>query len=316
MNVLSSLRTATDADSAQPEHKPFYENAAMAFGVGVPFFSLFFAIWLAWGHGVGLLEISLMVGMYSFTILGITVGYHRLFTHKAYEAGPVTRAVLALAGSMAGQGPIIEWCALHRRHHQHSDRDGDPHSPHLHGHGIIAMFKGMFHAHFGWLFEAEPAGLARAVPDLIADPILRFIDKFFWLWFLLGWIIPGLIATTFHHTWAAFLSGILWGGLVRTSLLHHVTWSINSVCHIWGTRPYSSPDESRNNALFGLLAFGEGWHNNHHAFPTSARHGLKWWQIDLTWYTIKVLEKCRLIWNVRLPQANALEVKLKLKKAA
>jgi stearoyl-CoA desaturase (delta-9 desaturase) len=305
VNVLSPLRT----DSPPPEHKPFIENAAMAFGVGVPFFSLFFAIWLAWGHGVGVLQIALMLGMYSFTILGITVGFHRMFTHKAYEAKPVVRAIAAIAGSMAGQGPLIEWCALHRRHHQHSDRDGDPHSPHLHGEGMAGMFKGMFHAHFGWLFESEPEGLARCVPDLIGDPMLAFIDKYFWVCFLLGWILPGGIAAAFGHTWTSFFSGVLWGGLVRTSLLHHVTWSINSVCHIWGTRPYASPDESRNNPIFGVLAFGEGWHNNHHAFPTSARHGLKWWQLDLTWITVFLLEKVGLVWNVRLPGENAMEVK-------
>jgi stearoyl-CoA desaturase (delta-9 desaturase) len=311
VNVLSSPRTALTADSPQPDHKPFYENAAMAFGVGVPFFSLFFAIYLAWGHGVGLLQIVLLIAMYSLTILGITVGFHRMFTHRAYESGPILRAILAIFGSMAGQGPVIEWCALHRRHHQHSDRDGDPHSPHLHGEGIRGMLRGMFHSHFGWLFSAEPAGLARSVPDLLSDPILIFIDRWFWLCFLLGWIIPGLITAAIGHTWASFFSGVLWGGLVRTSLLHHVTWSINSVCHIWGARPYASPDHSRNNPIFGLLAFGEGWHNNHHAFPTSARHGLKWWQVDLTWYTIRLLEKCNLVWNVRLPAETAMEAKLR-----
>jgi stearoyl-CoA desaturase (Delta-9 desaturase) len=305
VNVLSSLRT----DAPPPDHKPFREKAAMAFGVGLPFISLFVAIWLAWGHGVGIMEIALMLGMYSFTILGITVGFHRMFTHKAYEAVAPLRAIVAIAGSMAGQGPLIEWCALHRRHHQHSDRDGDPHSPHLHGEGIGGIFRGMIHAHFGWLFEREPEGLARCVPDLIGDRMLAFVDRFFWLWFLLGWIIPGLIAAAFTHTWTGFLSGVLWGGLVRTTLLHHVTWSINSVCHIWGSRPYACSDESRNNPIFGLLAFGEGWHNNHHAFPTSARHGLKWWQIDLTWITICALEKCRLIRNVRLPGESAMEVK-------
>jgi len=302
VNVLSSLRT----DSPPPENKPFHEKAAMAFGVGVPFFSLFFAIYLAWGHGVGIMEIALMLGMYSFTILGITVGFHRMFTHRAYEAKPIVRAVVAIAGSMAGQGPLIEWCALHRRHHQHSDRDGDPHSPHLHGEGIGGMMRGMFHAHFGWLFSREPEGLARCVPDLIGDPMLAFVDRLFWLWFLLGWIIPGLIAAAFGHTWTSFLSGVLWGGLVRTSLLHHVTWSINSVCHIWGSRPFRSHDESRNNVFFGVLGFGEGWHNNHHAFPTSARHGLRWWEFDASYWIIRGLELFGLAWKVKVPAADAL----------
>jgi stearoyl-CoA desaturase (delta-9 desaturase) len=314
VNCFSSVRVNPSGTSLFPTPKPFYEKAAMAFGVGVPFFSLFLGIYLCWGRGLKLVDLILMVGLYSLTILGITVGFHRMFTHRAYESGPVLRGILAIFGSMAGQGPVIEWCALHRRHHQHSDRDGDPHSPHLHGEGVMGMLSGMWHAHFGWLFAPEPPELARSVKDLIDDPILNFVDRFFWVWFLLGWIIPGAIGGLIGHSWWSVFTGVLWGGLIRTSLLHHVTWSINSVCHIWGTRPYESPDESRNNPIFGLLAFGEGWHNNHHAFPSSARHGLRWWQVDLSWWTIQLLEKAGLVWNLRLPGVNAME--LKLRKAA
>jgi stearoyl-CoA desaturase (delta-9 desaturase) len=257
------------------------------------------------------MEIILLVSLYGITILGVTVGFHRLFTHRAYEAGPLTRLILAVCGSMSAQGPVIEWCAQHRRHHQHSDREGDPHSPHLHGTGVIALLRGFIHAHLGWLFEPGPTpqDLARSVPDLLADRVLLFVDRFFWVWLALGWIIPAAIGYTIGHTWWSAFSGFIWGGLVRTCLLHHVTWSVNSVCHVWGTRPFSSADHSRNNAIFGVLAFGEGWHNNHHAFPTSARHGLRWWQLDLSWLTIIVLEKLRLVWNVRLPGEKAMEIK-------
>ena len=278
----------------------------MAFGVGVPFLGLIAATVLLWGHGVGWLDLGLMLALYTFSILGVTVGYHRMFTHRALQSGPVMRFILAVAGSTSAQGPVLEWCAVHRRHHQHSDRAGDPHSPHLHGTGIGGVLRGMWHAHLGWLFAPEPPNLARSVPDLVADPVLLFVDKYFWLWMLLGWIVPGVFAGLVCHSWSAALGGFLWGGLVRTFLLHHVTWSINSVCHVWGARPFSVPDKSRNNAIFGILAFGEGWHNNHHAFPTSARHGLRWWQIDFTWWTIVVLRSLGLVHNVRVPAARAI----------
>jgi stearoyl-CoA desaturase (delta-9 desaturase) len=309
LNVLSSPRTAQGA-SQNGSRKPLIENLAMAFGVGVPFLGLLGAIYLFWGRGVGMVEIGLLVGFYSLSILGVTVGFHRMFTHRALESGPVVRFLLAAAGSMSAQGPVLEWCAVHRQHHKHSDREGDPHSPHLFGEGVFALFKGMIHSHMGWLFKAEPAGVANAVPDLVADPVLRFADRFFWVWMLGGWVVPGAIAYAIHPTWQAAGGGFIWGGLVRTFLLHHVTWSINSVCHVWGRRPFNTPDESRNNPIFGLLAFGEGWHNNHHAFPTSARHGLFWYQIDLTWLTIRVLRALGLVRNVRLVSQAALESRL------
>jgi stearoyl-CoA desaturase (delta-9 desaturase) len=310
LNVLSSPRTAgrqTDPPSAR---KPLIENLAMAFGVFVPFLGLLVAIYLLWGNGIGWTEISLLVVFYTFTILGITIGFHRMFTHRALEGGAIVRFILGVAGSMSGQGPVMEWCAMHRQHHKHSDREGDPHSPHLHGPGVIGMLKGMIHSHIGWVFADEPAGVSTAVPDLVADPVLCFVDRFFWVWMLAGWALPGAIAFLIDRTWQSALLGFLWGGLVRTFLLHHVTWSINSVCHIWGTRPFGGADHSRNNPIFGLLAFGEGWHNNHHAFPTSARHGLRWWEIDLTYITIRALEAIGLVWNVRRVPTSAMRARL------
>jgi stearoyl-CoA desaturase (Delta-9 desaturase) len=306
LNVLSSPRTP---DPNRPAEKPLIEHLAMAFGVFVPFLGLIAAVYLLWGRGISRLDLILLLSFYTFTILGITVGFHRMFTHRACAGGPVLRFILGVGGSMSGQGPLLEWCAVHRQHHKHSDDDGDPHSPNVHGGGFAGMLKGMFHSHMGWLFAPEPAGVSSAVPDLVADPVLRFVDRWFWVWMLVGWNIPGGIAYAITGSWHAALTGFLWGGLVRTFLLHHVTWSINSVCHVWGTRPYASQDHSRNNPLFGILAFGEGWHNNHHAFPTSARHGLAWWQLDLTWVAIRLLKACRLVWDVRLPSANALEIR-------
>jgi stearoyl-CoA desaturase (delta-9 desaturase) len=286
------------------------EHVAMGIGVFVPFFGVIAAIVLLWGYGVGWLQVGLMLGFYTFTILGVTIGFHRMFTHRALEAGPALRGLLAIAGSMSAQGPVLEWCAVHRAHHKFSDRQGDPHSPHLMGEGFAAVAKGMFYAHVGWLFAKELDAAPVNVSDLLADPVLRFIDRFFWLWMLAGWVIPGAIAGLILHSWMGALGGVIWGGLVRTFLLHHVTWSINSVCHVWGSQPFDAPDESRNNPIFGLLAFGEGWHNNHHAFPTSARHGLRWWQLDTTWIAIWLLEKLKLVRNVRVPAESAIQTRL------
>ena len=239
------------------------EQLAMLFGVGVPFLGLLTAVVLTWGHLVGWFDLVLLLGFYCFTILGVALGFHRMFTHRALRSGPALRFVLAVAGSMSGQGSVIEWCAIHREHHKHSDRDGDPHSPNLHGRGFFGMVKGMIHAHFGWLFSHNDEPANSVVADLLADPVLLLVDRLFWLWMPLGWILPGLIAGLIFKTWTAAFGGFIWGGLVRQFLLHHVTWSINSVCHIWGRRTFETPDYSRNNAVFGVLAFGEGWHNNH-----------------------------------------------------
>ncbi len=316
MNVLSSPRTASAETPAGAHHHPLIEQLAMGVGVVVPFLGLIGAVLLMWGKGVGWTQLALLAGFYCFTILGVTIGFHRMFTHRALEAGPFLRGLLAIAGSMSAQGPVLEWCAQHRAHHKHSDREGDPHSPHLHGAGVFGLLKGIWFSHLGWLFAPDPNALRSSVADLIADPVLRFVDRFFWVWMLAGWIVPGIIAGLILHSWAGALSGVLWGGLVRTFLLHHVTWSINSVCHVWGTRPFDGPDQSRNNPLFGLLAFGEGWHNNHHAFPTSARHGLRWWEFDSTWVVIKLLARAKLVWNVRVPPPAAVKMRLAASLAA
>ena len=307
MNILSSPRNGLPSPT-----RPLAENLAMAFGVCFPMVGLAAAIICFWGRGVGWLEINLLFFGYCVTALSITTGFHRGFTHRAYDMHPSVKLFFAVVGSMAVQGPVIEWCAIHRRHHQCSDHDGDPHSPHHgFGRGPLAVLKGMFHAHVGWLFDPEPADLNRSVQDLLADPMLVFVDRFFWLWTLLGWLLPAALAFAITRTWQGALSGFIWGGLVRTFVLHHTTWSINSVCHVWGTRPYSSNDHSRNNPVFGLICFGEGWHNNHHAFPTSARHGLAWYQLDGTYLLLRTLEKLRLVRNLRLPAPSAIDAKLR-----
>jgi stearoyl-CoA desaturase (delta-9 desaturase) len=262
------------------------------------------AIILLWNWGVTWLEFGLLASMYTLTVLGITIGFHRLFTHRAFETSRTLQCIFAILGSMAVQGPLFKWVALHRRHHQHSDMHDDPHSPYHFGQdGILGVLKGAWHAHIGWFFESDPPDLNRYIKDLQKSPFLRKMSALFPLWVAIGLLIPAIVGGLITGSWRGALLGLIWGGLVRVFLVHHVTWSINSVCHLWGRQPFKTKDLSKNNFLFGILGLGEGWHNNHHAFPVSARHGLKWWQIDVSYYIIRLLAFFRLAWKVRLPQA-------------
>jgi stearoyl-CoA desaturase (delta-9 desaturase) len=293
---------------------PPLQQVVMFCSVVGPFVGLVAAVWLLWRRdaaagGIGWPEIAVMVGMYALTGFGVTLGFHRLLTHRAFETHRATRLLLAIFGSAGGQGMCIKWCATHRRHHQHADRHGDPHSPHLHGAGPLGLLRGMWHAHVAWVFDADAPGLARSIPDLLADRALLLIDRLYFLWVFLGILIPGAILGLYYGTWMGFISGALWGGVVRIATLQHVTWSINSVCHVWGTRPYNSADDSKNNYPIAVLSLGEGWHNNHHAFPTSARHGLRWWQFDASWCVLLLMKRLGLAWDIRLPSEAALAAK-------
>jgi stearoyl-CoA desaturase (delta-9 desaturase) len=259
-----------------------------------------------WGWGFGWIELGLLLGMYALTAVGITVGFHRLFTHRSFETNEVVRFVLAVLGSMAVQGNLLKWVAIHRRHHQHSDEPDDPHTPHHSGRGLPGLVRGAWHAHVGWAFVPDPPHLSRYVKDLRRSPAIRVASALFPLWVVLGLALPAVMGWLAIGGWSGAVLGLIWGGLIRVFLVHHVTWSINSACHIWGTRPFVSGDESRNNLVFGVLAFGEGWHNNHHAFPTSARHGLRWWEVDFSYWMIKAMTWCGLAWQVRLPDPKDL----------
>ncbi|HBS27989.1 MAG TPA: acyl-CoA desaturase [Phycisphaerales bacterium] len=275
----------------------------------VPFAALILGIAYAWGWGIGWTELALLVGMYLLTGLGVTVGYHRLFTHKSFKTGKVITALLGVLGSMSVEGPILRWVAFHRAHHQHSDDELDPHSPHGHGGGVLGVLRGFWNAHCGWLLTHPNNGLDRYVVDLKQDRLVKAISDLFPLWMVVSLLLPGAIGGLITLSWSGAALGMLWGGLVRILLVHHITWSVNSVCHLWGTRPYESHDESRNNPIVGVLAFGEGWHNNHHAFPTSARHGLAWWQVDASYAVIWTLARLGLAWDVRIPAPERLAAK-------
>jgi stearoyl-CoA desaturase (delta-9 desaturase) len=276
-------------------------------GIVTPFLGFAVGVAFCWGRGFGWIQLSLFAAMYLATGLGITIGYHRLFCHRSFKTSRPVQCLFAILGSMAFEGPVLKWAAVHRCHHQHSDRPGDPHSPHEHQQdGMFGVLVGMWHAHIGWIFRADPQDLSRYVPDLQADKMLRVVSKSWTLWAAVGVIAPALLGGLLTRSWTGVLIGFLWGGLARIFLVHHVTWSVNSVCHIWGSQPFPNHDHSRNNAFFGLLAMGEGWHNNHHAFPASARHGLRWWQFDLSYALIRLMSWLGLAWDVKVPRASRL----------
>ncbi len=274
-------------------------------GVTIPMLGVVAAAFLLWGWGFGWVDLGLLVGMYMLTMIGVTVGFHRLFTHRSFQAVRPVQFVLGVLGSMSFQGPLIDWVGRHRLHHQFSDDDGDPHSPHMHGSGFWGFIRGFWHAHIGWAFAPMAEGMERYAGDLRRSRMLRAISALFPLWAVLGLAIPAIVGLCVGG-WFGAITGFVWGGLVRVFLGHHVTWSVNSICHLWGGRPYQSDDHSRNNVVVGVLALGEGWHNNHHAFPTSARHGLRWWQIDISYYIIRVLVLFGMAWKVRLPATEEL----------
>ena len=259
------------------------------------------AVWLMWGRLITWVELTLCLFLYVISALGVAVGFHRMFTHRSFTCPGAVRCLFGICGSLAAQGPLIYWAAIHRKHHRHSDRVGDPHSPHLGEPGPLCSLRGLWHAHVGWMWTRRLGGYYRLVPDLLGDPVAVFVTKYYLVWVLIGLLTPGLIAGAVRGSWFALFTGALWGGLARIFLLHHVTWSINSICHLFGSAPYETGDQSRNNPVCALLAFGEGWHNNHHAFPTSARHGLRWWQIDGGYAFLMLLHFCGLATDIKVP---------------
>jgi stearoyl-CoA desaturase (delta-9 desaturase) len=279
--------------------------------VAVPFLALAAVIPAVWGWGLTWLDVGLAVGFYYFTLLGVTVGYHRHFTHGSFKAKRGLRLALAAAGSMAIQGPVIQWVADHRRHHAFSDRAGDPHSPWRYGTDLRSLLKGMFHAHLGWLFDRRKTSQERYAPDLLKDGALVTTSKLFVVWAGLSLFAPAIIGGLVTGSWAGAWSAFFWAGLVRVALLHHVTWSINSVCHVVGNRPFVSPgrDRATNFWPLAILSAGESWHNLHHADPTCARHGVLRGQIDISARAIWVFEKLGWARDVKWPDPVRLAAK-------
>ena len=296
---MAASASVTRDDVVAIEHETF-GRAANIFVTVAPVAVLGVGIWLAWGGALHWEDLVVMAVGYALTGAGITVGFHRLFTHRSFKTSRLMRVAFAVLGSAAVEGPLIEWVSNHRMHHRFSDRPGDPHSPHLdEAGGWRGAFRGLLHAHAGWLFNAtDRAAPERYAPDLLADPAMRWVDRTFVVWVLAGLAVPFGLGVALMGTIGGGLEALLWGGAVRIMILHHATFSINSLCHFFGRRSFQTGDESRNLAWLSLLTFGEAWHNNHHAFPPSARHGLTRWQLDPGGWLIDSLARVGLVWDV------------------
>jgi stearoyl-CoA desaturase (delta-9 desaturase) len=306
----------TLAPAAEPERATLgadtqsrREQVALALFILVPFLALLAAIPVAWGGWLSWTDVGIALVMYAITGHGVTVGYHRLFTHKSFKPQRWLKNVLAVCGSMAIQGPVVRWVADHRKHHKFSDRDGDPHSPWKYGNTIGALTKGFFHAHMMWLFDSEQTPQRKYAPDLMKDRDIVRISRSFPIWVAVSLLAPALAGGLITWSWQGALTAFFWGSLVRVALLHHVTWSINSICHTIGDRPFVSRDKSANVWWLAIPSMGESWHNLHHADPTCARHGAQRGQLDSTAALIRIFEKLRWVWDVRWPDPARLAAK-------
>ena len=276
----------------------------------IPMLAVVIGVPIAFVNGwVSVLDLVMLVVIYTVGVHGITIGYHRLFTHDAYKAGPRMRAFLALAGSLAVEGRVVDWVADHRKHHQFSDADGDPHSPWEYGPGTRGLIRGFTHAHVGWLFTYSGTDTQKYAPDLIADKAIDRISKLWPVIAVISMVVPTAIGYAVDG-WAGALQAFFWVTLVRVALVHHMTWSINSVCHVWGKRPFVTRDRSANVAWLAPISGGESWHNYHHADPTSARHGVLRWQMDTSAVMIRIMERAGLVTDAKWPSAQRIERRL------
>lgn len=300
------------------DNKPGHYIATLTV-ILLPFVGLAIALPLAWFQGwLYTSDIVMMVLLHLIAAGGITIGFHRLLTHRSFATKSWLRSLFAAAGSLAVEGTPVNWVADHRCHHDFTDVPGDPHSPHVgfEKGGFKAAFRGAWHAHWGWLLGTGQAPVDRYANDLLRDAAVMRINRLF-PWFVGSiFVVPmvlGFVVNGFK--WQAALTGLLWAGVVRMGITHHITWSVNSICHMFGKRPYELEDKSTNNWLLAVPTLGEAWHHNHHAFPTSARHGLTKGQIDVSWWCIKLLEKLHLAWDIHVPTPQQIKSKEKLRPA-
>jgi stearoyl-CoA desaturase (delta-9 desaturase) len=281
-------------------------------GVLLPFAGFLLAVVLLWHTLVDWTDLAIMAALYAATCFGVTGGFHRLLTHRSYQTYKPVEYGFATLGSMAVQGPVMSWVADHRKHHAHTDKEGDPHSPHVgHGSGVRGALRGLWHAHVGWLWRTN--GQARAYKyarELVEDRGMKRINRAFPKLVLASLVLPALLGFALTGTLRGALTGLLWGGFVRIFIQHHVTWSVNSICHFFGTRRFAIEDQSTNVFWLALPSFGESWHHNHHAFPRSAAHGLRWWEVDLSEMVIRLMRRVGLAWDVVLIPAERQQQKL------
>jgi stearoyl-CoA desaturase (Delta-9 desaturase) len=291
-----------------------FRSAQLIHAVGIvllPLIGTVYAFYFAFQVRFGIMEVVLFAVLYALSILGITAGYHRLFAHRAYATKPAIRFLFGVFGSIAAQGPVTYWVSNHRRHHRFSDRDGDPHSPHVSGKHTRTGLPGFLHAHMGWTLDPEITNTAVFAKDLLRDQVAARLNRTYYLWVGLGLAVPFAIGGIVTHSWVGAVSGLLWGGFVRLFISYHATNSINSITHLFGSRPFDTPEKSRNNAWLVLPTLGEGLHNNHHAFPTSALFGYRWWHFDIGSWVILLLERLGLAWQVHRPQTSVIAAKLR-----
>lgn len=307
--MTDALLEPAPVDVAQPEAVTptrWWDRLVTTVVVVVPLGALVLAVGRFWRHGIGWFDLSLGVVLYVVTGLGISLGFHRLFTHRSFRARRGLRIALAVAGSLAAEGSLISWVSHHRRHHVYADRPGDPHSPWGMDHGVFRRLRGLFHAHVGWLFSATPSSPSRWSQDLLGDRDVVVISRLAPLWTVLSLALPFGIGWAVTRSIAGAVLALIWAGAVRIALLHHVTWSVNSLGHMFGKRPYRTTDHSGNVSWLSLVSFGDSWHNSHHAFPALARHGCDRGQLDPSATVLRVFEGLGWAWHVRRPSPTQL----------
>jgi len=309
MTVVDERPGSGPKPEMEPAPKSRAEIAVFGFVVGAPLVAFVTAIPLAWGWGLGWSDVIIASVFYVISGLGVTVGLHRYFTHGSFKTGRALKIALGIAGSLALEMSVLDWVATHRKHHKFSDKEGDPHSPWRFGPGFVAVTKGLMYAHMGWLFESERTNREKYAPDLMKDPDIIKLHRWFPALALTSMLLPAVLGGLFTLSWQGALTAFFWGTLVRIGLLHHVTWSINSICHALGEHPFASRDRSGNVWWLALLSMGESWHNLHHADPTCARHGVQRGQIDSSARVIWIFEKLGWATDVRWPRADRLAAK-------
>ena len=305
-SVLDPIESIPD-ETDVARTKSWTQQITLTIFIVAPFVATVLAVPLTWNRGLGYRDAVIAGVLYAISGLGITVGYHRYLTHRGFKTSRPVRIALAIAGCLALQATPIQWVADHRRHHRFSDKPGDPHSPWRYGESMRALTKGFVYSHFGWLYDWETTDEKRYAPELVADPDMVFISRFYVVWVAISLLIAPLVGGLWGWSWNAALTAFIWGSLVRIFVLHHVTFAINSVCHITGRRPFKTRDRSQNVWWLAILSFGESWHNFHHAEPTSARHGVRALEVDLSAMLIKVMEKLRLVSDVRWPDRSIIQ---------
>lgn len=306
MPVLAPPQPEAALDASQ-SRASWVQLVSAALLVALPLVAVVLAVVIFWNHGIGWLDLGLAVGMYVVTGLGLSLGFHRLFTHRSFVSSRWLKVTLAIAGTMGIEGSLTSWVSQHRRHHASTDRPGDPHSPVPTGPGLASLLRGLWRAHAGWLFVHNEVNAERWSSDLDEDPDLAFVSRTVLVWTVLSFLIPTAIGWIVTGTLEGALLAGLWGGVVRVALLHHVTWSTNSLCHTFGKQPFGDKDRSTNFAPLALLSFGDAWHNAHHAFPRSARHGIEVGQVDIAAEVIRVFERLGWATEVHWPRSSVVD---------